>query len=153
MTKVVLATGMIVGMAYATEFFTAWYSGNPYERYVFLNRALGPYQWAYWTMVGCNVLSPQFFWFKKVRTTPWMIFILSIFVNIGMWFERFVIIVTSLHRDYLPSSWAMYRPTFVEVAIFIGSFGLFFTLFLIFTRVLPMIAASEVKGVLKNADH
>jgi len=153
MTKVVLATGMIVGMAYATEFFTAWYSGNPYERYVFINRALGPYSWAYWTMVSCNVLSPQFFWFKKVRTTPWMIFILSIFVNIGMWFERFVIIVTSLHRDYLPSSWAMYRPTFVEVAIFIGSFGLFFTLFLIFTRVLPMIAASEVKGVLKHGEH
>jgi molybdopterin-containing oxidoreductase family membrane subunit len=153
MTKVVLATGMIVGMAYATEFFTAWYSGNPYERYVFLNRALGPYQWAYWTMVGCNVLSPQFFWFRKVRTTPWMIFVLTIFVNIGMWFERFVIIVTSLHRDYLPSSWAMYRPTFIEVAILIGSFGLFFTLFLVFTRVLPMIAASEVKGVLKNVEH
>ena len=153
MTKVVLATGMIVGMAYATEFFMAWYSGNPYERYVFLNRALGPYEWAYWTMVGCNVLSPQFFWFRKVRTTPWMIFILTIFVNIGMWFERFVIIVTSLHRDYLPSSWAMYRPTFIEVAILIGSFGLFFTLFLVFTRVLPMIAASEVKGVLKNVEH
>lgn len=153
MTKVVLATGMIVGLAYATEFFIAWYSGNPYERYVFMNRALGPYSWAYWTMAGCNVLTPQFFWFRKVRTTPWMIFILSIFVNIGMWFERFVIIVTSLHRDYLPSSWAMYRPTFVEVAILLGSFGLFFTLFLVFTRVLPMIAASEVKGVLKHGRH
>ena len=153
MTKVIIATGMIVGMAYGTEFFIAWYSGNPYERFVFINRALGPYAWAYWIMVGCNVLSPQFFWFRKVRTTPWMIFILTIFVNIGMWFERFVIIVTSLHRDYLPSAWAMYKPTFIEVATLLGSFGLFFTLFLIFTRVLPMIAASEVKGVLKHGDH
>ncbi|MBI4911907.1 MAG: polysulfide reductase NrfD [Acidobacteria bacterium] len=153
MTKVIIATGMIVGMAYATEFFIAWYSGNPFEKYVFLNRALGPYQWAYWSMVACNVLSPQFFWFKKVRTTPWMIFVLSIFVNIGMWFERFVIIVTSLHRDYLPSSWALYRPTFIEVATFIGSFGLFFTCFLVFTRLLPVIAASEVKGVLKHGQH
>ena len=153
MTKVIIATGMIVGMAYGTEFFIAWYSGNPYERFVFINRALGPYAWAYWIMVGCNVLSPQFFWFRKVRTTPWMIFILTIFVNIGMWFERFVIIVTSLHRDYLPSAWAMYKPTFIEVATLLGSFGLFFTLFLIFTRVLPMIAASEVKGVLKHGNH
>ena len=153
MTKVIIATGMIVGMAYGTEFFIAWYSGNPYERFVFINRALGPYAWAYWIMVGCNVLSPQFFWFKKIRTTPWMIFIITIFVNIGMWFERFVIIVTSLHRDYLPSAWAMYKPTFIEVATLLGSFGLFFTLFLIFTRVLPMIAASEVKGVLKHGDH
>ena len=153
MTKVIIATGMIVGMAYGTEFFMAWYSGNGFERYVFLNRALGPFKWAYWSMICCNVVIPQLFWMQKVRTTPWMIFILSIFVNIGMWFERFVIIVTSLHRDYLPSSWAMYSPTFVEVAIFLGSFGLFFTLFLVFTRVLPMIAASEVKGVLKHEDH
>ena len=131
----------------------AWYSGNAYERYVFFNRALGPFKWAYWTMVSCNVIIPQLFWIRKVRTTPWMIFILSIFVNIGMWFERFVIIVTSLHRDYLPSSWAMYSPTFVEVAIFLGSFGLFFTCFLIFTRLLPVIAASEVKGVLKHEEH
>ena len=153
MTKVIIATGMIVGMAYGTEFFMAWYSGNNFERYVFMNRALGPFKWAYWSMVSCNVIIPQLFWIRKVRTTPWMIFILSIFVNIGMWFERFVIIVTSLHRDYLPSSWAMYTPTFVEVAIFLGSFGLFFTCFLVFTRVLPMIAASEVKGVLKHEEH
>ncbi|MCX6548423.1 MAG: polysulfide reductase NrfD [Acidobacteria bacterium] len=153
MTKVIIATGMIVGMAYGTEFFMAWYSGNNFERYVFMNRALGPFKWAYWSMVTCNVVIPQLFWIRKVRTTPWMIFILSIFVNIGMWFERFVIIVTSLHRDYLPSSWAMYTPTFVEVAIFLGSFGLFFTCFLIFTRLLPVIAASEVKGVLKHDEH
>jgi molybdopterin-containing oxidoreductase family membrane subunit len=153
MCKVVLTTGSIVALAYATEFFVAWYSGNPYERYVFLNRALGPYKWAFWTMVACNVLTPQFFWSEKFRRTPWIIFILCIFVNIGMWFERFVIIVTSLHRDYLPSSWAMYRPTFIEFATLIGSFGLFLTLFLIFCRVLPMIAASEVKGVLKHGQE
>ncbi|HEY3399010.1 MAG TPA: NrfD/PsrC family molybdoenzyme membrane anchor subunit [Geothrix sp.] len=153
MTKVIIATGMIVGMAYGTEFFMAWYSGNSFERYVFINRALGPFKWAYWSMVSCNVIIPQLFWIRRVRTTPWMIFILSIFVNIGMWFERFVIIVTSLHRDYLPSSWAMYSPTFIEVAIFLGSFGLFFTCFLIFTRLLPVIAASEVKGVLKHGEH
>jgi molybdopterin-containing oxidoreductase family membrane subunit len=153
MTKVIIATGMIVGMAYGTEFFMAWYSGNDFERYVFINRALGPFKWAYWSMVSCNVIIPQLFWFRKVRTTPWMIFVLSIFVNIGMWFERFVIIVTSLHRDYLPSSWAGYSPTFIEVAIFLGSFGLFFTCFLIFTRLLPVIAASEVKGVLKHEEH
>ena len=153
MCKVMLATGTIVGFAYGTEFFIAWYSANQYERFIFLNRAFGPYAWAYWTMISCNVIAPQFFWFKKFRTSVVAMFVLSIFINIGMWFERFVIIVTSLHRDYLPSSWAMYRPTFVEVAILIGSFGLFFTLFLVFTRVLPMIAASEVKGVLKHGDH
>jgi molybdopterin-containing oxidoreductase family membrane subunit len=99
-------------------------------------------------MVSCNVLTPQLLWFKKIRTTPWMIFVLSIFINIGMWFERFVIIVTSLHRDFVPSSWSMYKPTVVEVGTLIGSFGLFFTLFLLFTRVLPMVSIGEVKGVL-----
>ena len=153
MTKVVLTTGMIVGLAYATEFFMAWYSGNGYERYVFLNRALGPYKWAYWTMVSCNVISPQFFWFKRFRTSIPVIFILSITVNVGMWFERFVIIVTSLHRDYLPSSWAMYKPTFNELATLLGSFGLFFTCFLIFCRLLPMIAVSEVKAVTSLEAH
>ncbi len=153
MCKVVLTTGSIVALAYATEFFTAWYSVNPFERYVFLNRAMGPYKWAFWTMVSCNVVTPQFFWFEKIRRSPLLVFILCIFVNIGMWFERFVIIVTSLHRDYLPSSWVIYRPTFIEVATLLGSFGLFLTLFLVFCRVLPMIAASEVKGVLKHGDH
>lgn len=153
MCKVVLTTGMMVGLAYGSEFFIAWYSGNGFERYVFMNRATGPYAWAYWTMVCCNVLVPQFFWSQRVRRTPWMIFSLCILVNVGMWFERFVIIVTSLHRDFLPSSWAMYRPTLVEIAILAGSFGLFLTLFLIFCRVLPVIAASEVKGVLRHGEH
>ena len=148
MCKVIIVTGGIVGVAYATEMFTAWYGGNPYERYIFMNRALGPYAWAYWTMVSCNVLTPQLLWFKKIRTNPWIIFVLSLFINVGMWFERFVIIVTSLHRDFVPSSWSMYKPTVVEVGTLIGSFGLFFTLFLLFTRVLPMISIGEVKGVL-----
>jgi hypothetical protein len=151
MNKVITLTGSLVGYAYAMEFFIAWYSGNEYERYVFLNRAFGPYAWAYWTMISCNVISPQFFWFKKLRTNVPFMFVISIFVNIGMWFERYVIIVTSLHRDYLPSAWNYFRPTFVDVGIFVGSFALFFTLFLLFLRFLPMLAIAEVKGVLPEA--
>lgn len=149
MAKVIIITGGIVAMAYMTELFTAWYSGNIYEKYAFANRAFGPYWWGYFIMVGCNVLLPQLFWIKKVRTTIWMLFVVSLFINLGMWFERFVIVVTSLHRDFLPSSWVMYTPTFIEVAILIGSFGLFFTLFLTFIRVLPVVSLSEVKGVLR----
>jgi len=151
MCKVIILTGMMVGLAYMTEFFTAWYSGNPYEKYVFMNRATGPYAWAYWTMVSCNVISPHFLWFKKIRTNLVAVFILSIVVNIGMWFERFVIIVTSLHRDYLPSSWAMYTPTKIEIMTLLGSFGLFFTMFLLFVRFLPTINVAEVKTVIKFA--
>ncbi|HYV30161.1 MAG TPA: NrfD/PsrC family molybdoenzyme membrane anchor subunit, partial [Candidatus Binatia bacterium] len=152
MGKVILATGSMVGYAYAMEFFIAWYSGNPYELYAFKNRAFGPYWWAYWTMISCNVLSPQLFWFKAVRTNLVLVFILSIFVNIGMWFERFVIIVTSLHRDYLPSNWAYFSPTWVDACQFIGTIGLFLTLFLLFMRFLPAIAIAEVKGVTPQAD-
>ncbi len=152
MGKVILATGSIVGYAYGMEFFIAWYGGNPYELYAFKNRAFGPYWWAYWSMVSCNVICPQLFWFKKVRTSMLIVFIISIFVNIGMWFERFVIIVTSLHRDYLPSNWAYFKPTWVDIWQFIGTFGLFMTLFLLFLRFLPMIAISEVKGVTPQAD-
>ena len=104
-------------------------------------------------MVSCNVFIPQLFWFKKLRRTVWFVFIISIFINIGMWFERFVIIVTSLHRDFLPSSWAMYSPTSIEIATLAGSFGLFFTLFLLFTRFIPFIAIGEVKGVLNYGRH
>jgi Ni/Fe-hydrogenase subunit HybB-like protein len=153
MNKVMLATGTIVGYAYATEFFMAWYSGNPYERFIFINRAFGPYAWAYWTMISCNVISPQFFWFKRLRTSVPFMFVLSIFINIGMWFERFVIIASSLHRDFLPSSWGYFRPTFVDILTFAGTFGLFLTLFLLFIRFVPMIAASEVKGVLAAQKH
>jgi Ni/Fe-hydrogenase subunit HybB-like protein len=147
MTKVIVVTGGIVSLAYGTEFFIAWYSGNPYEKFTFVNRAFGPYAWAYWTMVTCNVVSPQFFWFKRIRTSPAAIFVLSLVINVGMWFERFVIIVTSLHRDFLPSSWSTYAPSWVEVTTFAGTFGLFFTLFLLFTRVLPVISIGEVKAV------
>ncbi len=148
MTKVIIVTGGVVTLSYATEFFIAWYSGNGFEQFVFLNRALGPFAWAYWIMVGCNLITPQFFWFRSIRRNVVLVFILSIFVNIGMWFERFVIIVTSLHRDFLPSSWSMYAPTWVEIGTLVGSFGLFFTLFLLFIRTMPMISMGEVKSVL-----
>src|SRR2546430_10796766 len=151
MAKIMLVTGSMVGYAYATEFFPAWYSGNPYEFFTFMNRALGPYAWAYWIMITCNVISPQIFWIKKARTNIPYLFFASIVVNIGMWFERFVIIVTSLHRDYLPSAWAMYSPTWVEVAIFIGSIGLFFTCFLLFARFFPVIAMSELKTIVASS--
>lgn len=149
MCKVIIVTSSIVGLAYMTELFNAWYSGNIYEQAAFLNRIQGPFSWAYWIMITCNVISPQFFWFKKLRTNVIVVFLISIVINIGMWFERFVIIVTSIHRDYLPSSWAMYQPTWVEIVEFIGTFGLFFTLFFLFVRFLPVIAMGEVKGVLK----
>src|SRR6476469_2257326 len=147
MCKVTLATGTIVGYAYAMEFFIAWYSGNPNERFHFMNRALGPCNWAWLFMVIPNVVVPQVFWFKKCRQTLWFVFIISIVVNVGMWFERFVIIVIGLHREFLPSNWAYYHPTIVDICTYIGTFGLFFTCFLLFIRFLPMIAISEVKGV------
>jgi molybdopterin-containing oxidoreductase family membrane subunit len=150
-TKIILLTGCIVGYAYLTEFFIAWYSGSAYEQFALMNRATGPYAWAYWTMVSCNVLSPQLFWFRSWRTTPWKMFLVAILVNIGMWFERFVIIVISLSRDYLPSTWGYYKPTWVDILMLMGSFGLFFTLFLLFCRYLPMVAMAEVKVVLPHA--
>jgi molybdopterin-containing oxidoreductase family membrane subunit len=148
MNKIILATSCMVGYAYGVEFFTAWYSGSPYEMFAFLNRSLGPYAWAYWTMVACNVVVPHLFWFRKCRTTPWMMVVICVLVNVGMWMERFVIIVASLSRDYLPSSWRMYVPTWVDLLMLLGSFGLFFTLFLLFCRYLPMVAMAEVKSVL-----
>jgi molybdopterin-containing oxidoreductase family membrane subunit len=140
-----------VGCAYITELFIAWYSGVEYEQYAFLNRATGPYWWAYLLMMSCNVVSPQVMWFKRIRTSILVSFIISIVVNIGMWFERFVIIVTSLHRDYLPSSWTMFSPTFVDIGIFIGTVGFFFVLFLLYARTFPVIAQAEVKSILKSS--
>lgn len=151
MNKIILVTGTMVGYAYGMEFFMAWYSGSEYEAFAFVNRAFGPYAWAYWIMISCNVISPQLFWFKKIRTSIPLMFIISIVVNIGMWFERFVITVTSLHRDFLPSSWFYYRPTWVDILTFVGTFGLFFTFFLLFLKWLPSIAMSEVKTVLPEA--
>jgi Ni/Fe-hydrogenase subunit HybB-like protein len=153
MNIIIIVTGSIVGIAYITEFFIAWYSGVEYEQYAFINRMFGPYYWAYWSMMTCNVISPQLLWFKRVRTSIVATFILSIVVNIGMWFERFVIIVTSLHRDYLPSSWAMFFPTFYDIGDYIFSFGLFFTLFFLFAKYFPVINMAEVKAILKSSSQ
>ncbi len=152
MCKVTLATGSIVGYAYGMEMFIAWYSGNPYERFAFWNRAFGPYWWAYWIMITCNVLVPQLFWFKKVRHNMLVVWILSVLVNVGMWFERFVIVVTTLAREFLPANWGYYTPTWVDICTYLGTFGLFFTFFLLFMRFLPVIAIAEVKGVTPQAD-
>jgi molybdopterin-containing oxidoreductase family membrane subunit len=151
MAKIVMFTGMLVGFAYTTEFFMAWYSGSEYEGFIFRNRAFGPYGWAYFIMFTCNAIIPQIFWFKRFRRNEWVLFIVAILVNVGMWFERFVIIITSLHRDFLPASWGMFHMTVFDWLILIGSFGLFFTLFLLFARALPTIAMSEVKGVMDPA--
>jgi molybdopterin-containing oxidoreductase family membrane subunit len=151
MNKIILTTGMMVGYAYTMEFFIAWYSGNPYELSVFINRATGDYAWSYWAMFICNVVSPQVYWFKSLRRNIPLMFIISIFVNIGMWFERFTIISTSLHHDFLPGSWGYYSPTWVEVSIFAGTFGIFLTLFLLFAKFVPVIAISEVKAIMPTA--
>ncbi len=151
MNKIILVTGTIVGYAYAMEFFTAWYSGNMYEMFTFVSRALGPYAWAYWTMIVCNVVLPQLFWFRYFRTHVWAMLIPIMGVNIGMWFERFVIIVTSLSSDFLPGAWGPYWPSWVELLTLAGSFGLFLTLFLLFCRYLPVCAMAEIKTVMPQA--
>jgi Ni/Fe-hydrogenase subunit HybB-like protein len=151
MNKVILLTGSIVGVAYLTELFISWYSAYQYEQFAFWNRVTGPYWWSYFGMMLCNVISPQLFWSKNLRRNLWVTFFMSIFINIGMWFERFVIIPTTLARDFLPSSWSYYSPTWVEMGLFIGSLGLFFTCFLIFARFAPVVAIAEVKSILKSA--
>ncbi len=153
MNKLILGTSLLVGYAYAIEVFMAWYGGNPYEIFAFANRAMGPLGWAYGLMVLCNVIVPQLFWLKRARTTPWMMLIVAVLVNVGMWMERFVIIVASLGRDFLPSSWGVFKPTLIDVLMLLGSFGLFFTLFLLFCRFLPMVAMAEVKSVLPKDDQ
>jgi len=153
MSKIMLATGLIVAYGYGMETFTAWYSGNIYERFAFLNRATGPYWWSYWMLILCNVITPQFLWSKKIRTSPVPLFIISIVVNVGMWLERYVIIVTSLHRDFLPSSWGMYHGTFWDWSTFIGTIGLFLTLLFLFIRFLPAIAVFEMKMLLPTKHH
>jgi Ni/Fe-hydrogenase subunit HybB-like protein len=148
MNKIIMFTGMVVGFAYSTEFFMAWYGGNAYEGFIFKNRAFGPYWWAYWIMFSCNAFIPQLFWFKKFRRSIPVMFFVVICVNIGMYFERYVIVVTTLHRDFLPGSWGMYSFSPFDWMVLIGSFGMFFTFFLLFTRVFPVVAISEVKGIL-----
>lgn len=152
MCKVILATGSIVGFAYSMEFFIAWYGANAFEGFAFVNRAFGVYAWAYWIMIACNVISPQLFWFRKVRENAAIVWIITIFVNVGMWFERFVIIVTSLANDFLPSSWGYYSPTIVDIMTYFGTFGLFGTLFLLFVRFLPLMAMAEIKVVIPQGD-
>jgi Ni/Fe-hydrogenase subunit HybB-like protein len=155
MNKIIVLTGSIVGIAYLTELFISWYGANPYEEFAFMQNRLNlnsPYGWAYWIMMGCNVLSPQIFWFRKMRRNLAVTFFMSILVNIGMWFERFVIIVTSVHRDYLPSAWSTYyRPTIWEVGFYMGTFGLFFTCYFLFAKFFPVIAAAEIKHLLKKS--
>jgi molybdopterin-containing oxidoreductase family membrane subunit len=153
MCALVILTSGMVGLAYGMECFAAFYSGNQYEQFAFVNRARGPLAWGYWIMVGCNVLAPQLFWFPRVRRTLLAVFAISLLVNLGMWFERFIIIVTSLERDFLPSSWTSYRPTSIEVSTLVGSFGLFFFCFLLFCRFVPVIAIAEIKGVLGGHAH
>ncbi|HET6921821.1 MAG TPA: NrfD/PsrC family molybdoenzyme membrane anchor subunit [Anaeromyxobacteraceae bacterium] len=153
MNKVMLVTGMMVSYGYLMEHFIAWYSGNPYEKFVILNRATGPYRWVYFAMIFCNVLVPQTFWWKRARTSlPWM-FAAALLVNVGMWTERFIIIVTSLHRDYLPSSWGMYLPTWVDWSIFLGTLSFFSLLFLLFLRFVPAVAVTEVKELRHELAH
>ena len=151
MNIVIIVTGSIVGVAYITELFVSWYSGVEYESYAFLNRATGPYWWSYWAMMTCNVISPQLFWFKKLRTSLMFSFFMSIIINIGMWFERFVIIVTSLHRDYVPSSWTYFHPTWVDIGIFVGTIGIFFVFYLLFSRYFPVMPIAELKTILKSS--
>ena len=151
MNVIIILTGSLVGTAYMTELFMSWYSGVEFEQYAFLNRATGPYWWAYTIMMTCNVLTPQLYWIKSIRTSFVATFVISIFINIGMWFERFVIIVTSLHRDYLPSAWTMFSPTFIDIGIFLGTLGFFFTLFLLYSRTFPVIAQAELKTILKSS--
>jgi len=152
MNKVIVLTGSIVGCAYLTELFMAWYSAVKFEQDIFFKyRIAGPYGWAYWLMMTCNVITPQLFWVKKLRRNIAFTFLMSVVVNIGMWFERFVIIVTSLYRDYLPSSWSVYyRPSIWEVGFYLGSFGLFFTCYFLFSKYFPVIAIAEIKHILKK---
>ena len=150
MGKVMLATGLIVAYGYLMEAFMAWYSGSIYERYMMMNRAFGPYGWAFWALIATNVVAPQLLWLKRVRTSALLLFGISLVVNVGMWLERFVIVITSLHRDFLPSSWGMYLPTQWDWVTYLGTFGLFFTLFILFVRFLPAISMFEMRTLLSE---
>ncbi len=152
MGKVMLATGLIVAYGYMMETFTAFYSANTYERYAFTNRFVGPYWPAYWSLILCNIALPQLLWIKKVRTTVWSLFVISMIVNLGMWLERFVIVVTSLHRDFIPSSWGMYYPTRWDLMTFFGTIGLFLTLLYLFIRYLPVISISEMRVLVEEEE-
>jgi hypothetical protein len=151
MAKVMLVTGLIVAYGYTVEAFIAWYSGNPYEGFMIWNRLTGPYRPLYWTLLFCNVLVPQLLWLKRVRLNVAVLFLISLVVNVGMWLERFIIVVTSLHRDFLPSSWGMFRPTIWDWGTYVGTIGLFVALLLLFLRFLPMISIFEMRTILPAA--
>jgi molybdopterin-containing oxidoreductase family membrane subunit len=152
MAKVMLATGLIVAYGYANELFLSWYSGNMYEQYMTLNRMFGPYWWSFWLLVLCNIGAPQLLWSTRVRRNVPALFVISLVVNLGMWAERFVIVVTSLHRDFLPSSWGMFYPTFYDWATLIGSIGLFVALMFLFIRFLPVISIAEMRGLVAEQE-
>jgi len=151
MAMIMLATGLMVGYGYLMELFMGWYSGNLFEEYVQTNRLIGPYAWGYWLLITCNVLAPQLLWFRLVRSTPPLLFVIALIVNVGMWLERYVIVITSLHRDFLPSSWGMYQGTVWDWATFIGTLGLFLCLLFLFIRFLPMISIFEMRTLLPQA--
>jgi molybdopterin-containing oxidoreductase family membrane subunit len=151
MAWVILATGMIVAYGYVMEAFMAWYSGNTYERFMIWNRMTGPYAPAYWALIACNVFAPQLLWLRRIRSSVAGLFLVAMIVNVGMWLERFVIVVTSLSHDFLPSSWGIYVPTVWDWAMFLGSIGLFLTLMLLFIRFLPMISIFEMRTILPGA--
>jgi molybdopterin-containing oxidoreductase family membrane subunit len=150
MAKVMLATGMIVGYGYLVEIFTAFYSGNVYEEYMIMNRMTGPYAPIFWGMMFCNIVVPQFFWFRTFRENVPFLFVASLLINVGMWFERFNIIVTSLHRDFLPSSWGMFYPTKYDVGVYLGTIGVFLAMLFLFIRVLPVISVFEMRELVSR---
>ena len=152
MAKILLATGLIVCYGYLMEAFISWYSGNPYEKFMMWNRLTGPYWPVFWGLMLCNVVTPQALWFKKVRSSPLALWVIAVIVNAGMWLERFVIVVTSLHRDFLPSSWGMYTPTVYDWATYVGTIGFFAALFFLFIRFLPMISIFEMRTLVPEAE-
>lgn len=152
MAKIMLATGLLVAYGYMIEAFMAWYSGNLYEQFMITNRMFGPYAWTYWALILCNVITPQFLWSPKIRNSIPALFVISLIVGVGMWLERFVIIVTSLHRDFMPSSWDMYYPTKYDFGTYLGTIGLFLALIFLFIRVLPMISIFEMRTILPEAE-
>jgi molybdopterin-containing oxidoreductase family membrane subunit len=151
MAKIMLATGLLVAYGYAIEAFMAFYSNNPFEKAVMINRFLGPYQWQYWALLACNVIAPQFLWIRKVRYSAGLLFVLALVINMGMWLERYIITVASLSRDFLPSSWGTYAGTAWDWAMYLGSIGLFFALLFLFVRFLPMISIFEMRTLLPEA--
>jgi hypothetical protein len=147
-----LATGLIVGYGYTIETFMAWYSADTYEQFMMNNRMTGPYWPFYWSLIFCNIVAPQILWFKKIRTNVPVLFVMALVVNVGMWLERFIIVVTSLHRDFLPTSWGMYYPTKWDWATYVGTFGLFLSLLFLFIRFLPVISIFEMRTMLPQAE-